>query len=217
MCAEEASVYKREWKTVCFINWWILLYCERKSEVEGCSIEPYMTSCRNCWWRGWIEPIYRSEGHPAGSRYCWMKEVASTLALWWIGADALWGDYRNGGKAAGSAEENPSVLLHCGKIASWIDNMVVKVHRVETYPVKTTSRWITLLALKWLRYIWTGNISMNYFWLDGPIIYHEGRDATCRWVCVMVISSSICVHDRGTASPQAHCPQKGEGGQGERE
>jgi len=63
-------------------------------------------------------------------------------------ANALWGGYSNGSKATGSAGSNPSVLQHCGKVASWMDNMVVKVHNVETHPVNTTCRWITLLALK---------------------------------------------------------------------
>jgi len=27
--------------------------------------------------------------------------------------------------------------------------------------IKTTSKWIRLLRLKWLRWIWTGNIRVN--------------------------------------------------------
>ena len=35
--------------------------------------------------------------------------------------------------------------------------------------IEMTSRWIRMLRLKWLRWIWTGNIRVNYFQLDGPM------------------------------------------------
>lgn len=76
------KLQKMRWETVFLVHWKLLLYCGEVSEMEDCCVELYTTSYRNCWRRRWIEPICRSEGHPAVLGHFWTREVVSVLPLY---------------------------------------------------------------------------------------------------------------------------------------
>jgi len=60
-----------------------------------------------------------------------------------------------------------------------VDGHIPKSWATEEH--QTTSRWIRLLRLKWLRRIWTGNIRVNCLSLSGPMTPQTIRDAAYRW------------------------------------
>lgn len=56
-----------------------------------------------------------------------------------------------------------SPLYNEQHIAAQVENLVVKVYFTRVGALKNiTSRWIKLLVLKWLRWVWAGNIRINW-------------------------------------------------------
>lgn len=77
---------------------------------------------------------------------------------------------------------SPSGLPDCGKIF-----LVVQVHHVDSHVPKSQDAEVhknnqQLPRLKWLRWIWIGNVNVNYYSLSWvhDTLGHQGRDAAYR-------------------------------------
>lgn len=129
------------------------------------------------WGTRQIQSCHRAESHPAGFRYFWMRKMVNTLPLH---------RHVNGSKCS-------LVWLNWWKKGNWQQRKShLGCWIVATYPClgrdvdhESTSsrctctvsknwvpeehcnndRWISLPKLKYLKWIWTSNTRVSYFWL----------------------------------------------------
>ena len=65
---------------------------------------------------------------------------------------------------SGTSQDAIGLLGHLGTLLAHVQPNVMPLK-----DIKTTSRWIGQLGLKWIRQIWIGSLRVSYFWLGGPM------------------------------------------------
>ena len=126
----------------------------------------------------WSPVAETAEGEGESSQFAEVKAIQLALDIaeqekWpvirlytdsWMVANALWGWLQQWKKNNWQRRGKPIWAAPLWQdIAAWLEKLVVEVRYMDMHVCKShsTCRWIRLPRLKWLKWIWTGNIRVN--------------------------------------------------------